>query len=74
MKKNNYLNSRIICVETRQILIEPFCKALNHLLSIENNDDRDKIDRRIEDTGNLFAELMDVLERKDIVNSFLFYF
>jgi len=40
------------------------------LLSIENTDESDKTDKRIEETGNLFAELMDVLERKDIVRIF----
>ena len=37
----------------------------------ETNDEKDKVDSRIKVTGDLFAELMDVLERKDIVSIYI---
>jgi hypothetical protein len=49
--------------------MEPLCKSLNNLLFIENaNEDKNKIYTRLEQVGKVFAELMDVLEKKNIVN------
>ena len=56
--------------------MEPLCKSLNNLLFIENaNEDKSKIYTRLEQVGKVFAELLDVLEKKNIVNyNFVFNF
>ncbi len=49
--------------------MEPLCKSLINLLCIENtNDERIKIETKLDSVGKVFAELMDVLEKKNIVN------
>lgn len=56
-------------LESRKVIMEPLCKSLNNLLFIENaNEDKSKIYTRLEQVGKVFAELLDVLEKKNIVN------
>ena len=56
-------------LESRRVIIEPLCKALTSLLIIDNtNEDKSKIDQKLEQVGRVFAELMDVIEKKSIVN------
>ena len=55
-------------LESRRVIIEPLCKALTNLLIIDNtNEDKSKIDQKLEQVGKVFAELMDVIEKKSIV-------
>lgn len=50
------------------MLIEPLCKSIINLIAIDNrNEEKSKIDVKLESVGKVFAELMDVLEKKNIV-------
>lgn len=54
--------------------MDPLCKALTNLLTIDNpNEEKTKIDMRLESIGKVFAELMDVLEKKNIVKINLYF-
>jgi hypothetical protein len=49
--------------------MEKLCGSLNTLLTIDNsNEDKLKIASRLESVGKVFVELLDVLEKKNIVN------
>ena len=48
--------------------MERLCSTLNNLLIIDNvNEEKAKIESKLEQVGKVFAELMDVLEKKNIV-------
>lgn len=50
------------------MLIEPLCRSITNLITIDNrNEEKAKIDAKLESVGKVFAELMDVLEKKNIV-------
>jgi len=48
--------------------MEPLCNCLRNLLVIEINFEESKTDARLELVSKVLAELMDVLERKNIGN------
>jgi hypothetical protein len=49
--------------------MERLCVSLNNLLVIDNsNEEKTKIAMRLDSVGKVFAELMDVLEKKNIVS------
>ncbi len=48
--------------------MEKLCVALSNLLTIDNsNEEKSKVGTRLESVGKVFTELMDVLEKKNIV-------
>jgi len=49
-------------------MMEPLCNCLRNLLVIEINFEESKTDARLELVSKVLAELMDVLERKNIGN------
>lgn len=54
----------------RHVLIQPLCQAISNLITIDNrNEDKSKIDSKLELVGKVLAELMDVLEKKNIVST-----
>ena len=53
--------------ESRQVIMDSLCSCLKNLLTIEINFDESKTDIRLELVGKVLSELMDVLERKNIV-------
>jgi len=55
-------------LESRRVIVEPLCKAFINLLTLDNtNEDKTKIDQKLEQVGKVFSELMDVIEKKSIV-------
>jgi hypothetical protein len=53
--------------------MEPLCNCLRNLLVIEINFDETKTDAKLELVSKVLSELMDVLERKNIVSQSIFY-
>jgi hypothetical protein len=63
------INSRLFEIqESRNLIIEPLCKTLSKMILLETSEERHVIDARLESIGRLFTELMNVLEKKDIVS------
>ena len=53
--------------------MEPLCNCLRNLLVIEINFDETKTDVKLELVSKVLSELMDVLERKNIVSQSIFF-
>jgi hypothetical protein len=53
--------------------MEPLCNCLRNLLVIEINFDETKTDAKLELVSKVLSELMDVLERKNIVSQSIFF-
>lgn len=53
--------------------MEPLCNCLRNLLVIEINFDETKTDAKLELVSKVLSELMDVLERKNIVSRSIFF-
>ena len=53
--------------------MEPLCNCLRNLLVIEINFDETKTDAKLELVSKVLSELMDVLERKNIVSLSIFF-
>jgi hypothetical protein len=61
--------------ESREVLIEPICKTISDLLMIQSvDDDKSKIYKQLDHIGKIIAELMDVLEKKNVILSFFLLF
>lgn len=61
-------------LESRRVLMEQICKSITSLLSVEmSNEDRTKIDVKLEAVGKVLTELMDVIEKKNIVNKHIIH-
>ena len=55
-------------LESRRVIVEPLCKAFINMLTLDNtNEDKAKVDQKLEQVGRVFSELMDVIEKKSIV-------
>lgn len=58
-------------LESRRVVIEPLCNTLTNLLLVDifsSNEDKSKTDAKLDLVGKVFAELMDVIEKRNIVS------